>query len=65
MLEEDPSAVARVYRRLVDELGAEAAHRRLGIRVNVGRVPTEEELADAARREHLSVLYLDVPDVAP
>ena len=60
-LEEDPAAVARVYRRLVDELGSERALRRLGIRVNVDRAPSEDELADAARRDHLSVLYLDIP----
>ncbi len=61
VLEEDPVAVARVYRGLIDELGTDTALRRLGIRINLDRAPTEGELADAARREHLSVLYLDVP----
>lgn len=61
VLEEEPGAVARVYRRLIDEIGTDAASRRLGIRVTVDRAPTEAELAEASRREHLSVLYLDVP----
>ena len=61
VLEEDPVAVAQVYRRMIDDLGPQAARRRLGIRVNLDRTPTEVELADAARREHLCVLYLDVP----
>lgn len=63
LLQEDPVAVAGVYGDLIDELGLSQAGRRLGIRINVDRTPTEEELADAARREHLSAvhLYLDDP----
>ena len=36
---------------------------RLGIRINVDRVPTDDELVDAARREHLRVveLHLEQP----
>jgi hypothetical protein len=60
VLEEDPEVVAGVYERLIGDLGRERAGRRLGIRITVDRVPTHDELAEAARREHLSVLYLDV-----
>ena len=35
-----------------------AAH--MGIRINVPRAPTLDELADAARRDGLAVVYLDV-----
>jgi hypothetical protein len=35
----------------------------MGIRINVPRTPTHEELAEAARRDGLSVVYLDVDDV--
>ena len=38
--------------------GYAEAGRRMGIRVNVDRVPTHEELVDAARRDGLSLSYL-------
>ena len=60
MLDEDPLAVAAVYQQLIGEVGLEQAGRRLGIRINVDRAPTSEELAEAARREQLSVLHLTV-----
>lgn len=59
-LEEDPALVAQVYERLIDEVGLPGAGRRLGIRINVDRAPTREELTEAAAREHLSVILLDV-----
>ncbi len=53
-----PAAVAAVYARLLDEVGLATAGRRLGIRVTVDCAPTRDELVDAVRREHLSVVRL-------
>jgi hypothetical protein len=58
VLEEDPAAVAEVYAQLIDEVGLAKAGQRLGIRINVDRAPTHDELVDAVRREHLSVVRL-------
>ncbi len=60
-LVEDADTVARVYHELIEAVGHDKAGRRMGIRINVDRVPTLAELADAARREGLSLVYLDVP----
>lgn len=60
VLQEDPFVVAEVYQRLIGEVGLDQAGRRLGIRINLDRVPTLEELVDAARRAHLSVLHLEL-----
>ncbi len=57
-LVEDPGLVAVVYRNLIGAMGSRRAGRRLGIRIAVDRVPTVEELADAARRDGLSLVYL-------
>lgn len=65
LLEEDPVAVAEVYHRLIAEMGGpEKAGRRLGIRINVDGSPTREDLADVARREHLSAVLLEVAEDA-
>jgi hypothetical protein len=61
-LVEDPDTVAGVYRELIDREGHARAGRRMGIRINVDRTPTTAELADAARRDGLSLVYLDVAD---
>lgn len=58
-LVEDPDAVAGVYRALIDEVGHDKAGRRMGIRINVDRSPTHAELAEAARREGLALVYLE------
>ena len=63
-LVEDVDAVARVYQALIYEQGHAKAGRRMGIRINVGRVPTHEELVDAARRDNLSLIYLKVSETA-
>jgi hypothetical protein len=60
VLDEDPLTVAEVYQHLIGEVGLDAAGRRLGIRINVERAPTYEELVEAVRREHLSALHLTV-----
>ena len=59
-LVEDVDAVARVYQALISEQGYAKAGRRMGIRINVDRVPTQEELVEAARRDGLSLIYLTV-----
>lgn len=63
-LVEDPDAVADVYARLIAEVGRARAVRDLGVRVAVDREPTHAELADAARRDRLSVVRLSVADCA-
>ncbi|HET6531948.1 MAG TPA: nitroreductase/quinone reductase family protein [Actinoplanes sp.] len=63
-LVEDPEAVAAVYRRLIEDAGYARAGRRMGIRINVNRTPTLAELAEAARRDGLAVVYLDLDPVS-
>jgi len=63
-LVQDVDAVARVYQALISEQGHAKAGRRMGIRINVGRVPTHEELVEAARRDSLSLIYLQVTGTA-
>lgn len=55
-LTEDPEQVADTYVALIGRFGHDKAARRLGIRINVDRAPTHDELADAARRSGLSVV---------
>jgi hypothetical protein len=59
-LVEDPGAVADAYAGRIALFGWEAAQRRLGIRITVGRAPTREELLDAARTLGLSLVRVDV-----
>jgi len=53
---DDPDQVADVYSALINRYGYDKAGRRLGVRINVNRAPTHDELADAARRSGLSVI---------
>ena len=59
-LVENPEKVARVYASLIEEYGHEQAGRRLGIRINVDRPPTHEELLDLMRRSGLSLVTIDL-----
>ncbi|MCA1781430.1 MAG: nitroreductase/quinone reductase family protein [Dermatophilaceae bacterium] len=59
-LVEDPAAVAQVYRELIEEIGPDKAGRQMGIRINVDRVPTLEELEEAVRRDNLAVIHLNL-----
>ncbi len=61
-LVEEPEEVARIYANLIEEYGYERAGRRLGIRINVDRPPTYEELLDAIRRSGLSLVAIDLDD---
>lgn len=58
-LMEDPEEVARIYGRIIDDVGYERAGRELGIRINVDRPPTHQELVDCVERSGLSVVWLD------
>ncbi len=64
-LVEDPDEVAEVYRALIAATDPRKAGRRMGIRINVDRAPTQDELAEAARREGLSLVYLTPALVTP
>lgn len=55
----DPDAVATVYGHKIEELGLEMAPRRLGIAVHGGGKPSQDELVAMARREGLSIIYLE------
>jgi len=59
-IEEDPEEVAHVYANFIGEYGYEQAGRRLGIKINVNRMPTHEELVDAIERSGLSVITIDL-----
>ena len=59
-LVEDPDVVAPLYASLIEEYGHEQAGRRLGIRINVDRMPTHEELVDAIGRSGLSFVAIDL-----
>jgi len=62
-LVDDPAAVAALYDRLIGEIGRKAG-RQLGVRINVRRRPTVEELEAAVRRSGLSVVWIDEPSAA-
>jgi hypothetical protein len=60
-LEEDPDEVARIYRQLLETLGPDRASV-LGLRVNVERLPTPDELKPAiARRGIARVRLVETP----
>ena len=58
-LHEDPDEIVEVYERLIGELGIERASRRLGLRFNVDRAPTRDELRDAIQRSGLAIVEID------
>lgn len=58
VLVEHARTVAETYERRIEELGLPQARRQLGIRITVSRAPTLDELTDAVRREHLSIIWL-------
>lgn len=58
----DPDEVADIYDRLIGELGVARARRRLGLRLNVDRAPSREELRDAVQRSGLSVVRIQAPN---
>jgi len=58
VLVNDPDTVAAVYSRMFSELGLKQAPRRLGLRVNLDRLPTVDELRDAVVRSGLSIVEI-------
>ena len=58
ILEERVDAVAAAYARRIDELGFDQAARRLGMRINVPRPPTQDELVEFVRTSGMSILHL-------
>ena len=56
-LVEDPDAVAALYHAEIQRVGWKRGQR-LGIKINVRRTPTREELAEAARRDGLSAVRI-------
>ncbi|CAA9217780.1 MAG: hypothetical protein AVDCRST_MAG93-306 [uncultured Chloroflexia bacterium] len=61
-LVEDPEEAARVYELLLDRIGLKNA-RRLGLRVNVDRRPTEDELKDVLAGRGVVRIELYQPQV--
>ncbi len=57
---QDAEKVARFYADRIAEMGWRRAGRQLGIRINVDREPTIDELRNAVTRSHLSVLELEL-----
>jgi hypothetical protein len=55
---EDPSAVAERYRRSAESYGAKTAQRMMGLKFRDERIPTVEEFAEAAKRNHLGAIRL-------
>jgi hypothetical protein len=45
---DDPDEVAEIYQQLIEDLGTDRAARRLGLRFNVDRAPTRDELSMAS-----------------
>lgn len=62
---DDPAAVVTIVERTMDEVGWRNAGRRLGVRVNVERRPTPEELLEMVRTSGLSVVWIDPVEREP
>jgi len=50
---------------VIDEVGWKPTQRRLGLRINVGRRPTREELPTAVATSGLSAIRLEGEDLQP
>jgi hypothetical protein len=59
-LTEDSDEVATFYADRISSTGWQKAGRQLGIRINVDRAPTHEELKEAVERVGLSVLHIEL-----
>lgn len=55
---EDPATVADLFRRCAESYGAKRAQRMMGLVFRDQRIPTLEEFAEAAAREHLAAVKL-------
>jgi hypothetical protein len=54
----DVDETADIFGELIERFGWQRAPRRLGLKVNVGRQPTHDELVDAVRRIKLGMITL-------
>ncbi len=54
----DPAAVADVARRAAASYGVKRAQRMMGLKFRDDRIPTVEEFAEAARRDHIVAIRL-------
>jgi hypothetical protein len=59
ILVDDPDVVAATYQRLIDEIGVKGAQRRLGVRINMDRPPTQDELREMVERSGLSICRIE------
>ena len=55
---DNPDEVADIYQRLIEEMGTDRAARRLGLRFNVDRAPTRDEVKDGIQRSGLSLVRI-------
>jgi hypothetical protein len=62
LLVDDPEQGAAAYERLIGVFGRKRATRRLGLRFNVDREPTREELRQAVRRNGLCLVRIEPTD---
>lgn len=53
---DDVDEIAEIYQRLIKDLGINRAARRLGLKFNVTRAPTLDELQSGIRRSGLSIV---------
>jgi hypothetical protein len=60
VLVEDVTEVAKIYSDRITELGMRRAARTIGLKFPLGRLPTLDEVAELARREHFGVVRLSV-----
>jgi hypothetical protein len=59
-LVDDVDETADIFGELIERFGWQHAPRRLGLKVNVGRQPTHDELVDAVRRIKLGIITLEL-----
>lgn len=59
---EDVDEVAAIYESQIAHFGHEQAGRHLGLRINVDRPPTRDELRDLVRSVGLTVIWIDLRD---
>jgi len=63
-LDEEPALVAFLLRGVIEQIGWQAAGRRLGLKVAAGRTPTVAEVEEAVRQYDLATIAL-TPSGAP
>jgi hypothetical protein len=59
---EDPAIVSRIYTERIASLGLKDAHRQIGLKITVPRLPTDDQLAEATDRDQLAVIRLTPRD---